>query len=478
MQNDRRQLAVLRTLLDLLVMTTCFFLVASASCLEAGAISFCSFLSMRFRVIDFIIFAVFLLVWHGFFTLFGLYRSKRLTSYRREAADVLNAATAGSFLFLFMGWLFRISFLTPEFLALFWVISAGATIMTRLAVRYFLKALRLRGRNLRYLLIVGTNHRALEYARKVTSKPELGYVIVGFVENGWSDNHEFRRSGFGIVADLKEFPEFTRTHVVDEVMVCLPIKSCYDQFLLVARACEEQGIIVRFLSDLFDLDLATSRAEMVDEASVVTLRTGAMHGWPLIVKRGMDVLVSAVLLLPCLPLFALIALAIKLTSQGPVFFTQMRPGHNKRPFKMIKFRTMIKDADKLIDQVAHLNQESGPAFKIKNDPRITPLGRVLRKTSLDELPQLINVLKGEMSLVGPRPLFYWEFERIDDAWVQRRFSVKPGITGLWQVSGRSNVTFEGRIQMDLFYIDNWSLIKDFKILARTAVAVTVGKGAV
>ncbi len=462
----------------MLVITACFFLVAYVSCGQEGSVSFRSFLSMRFRIIDFIIFAVFLLVWRGLFALFGLYHSKRLTSVRQEAADVLKAAFVGSLLFLVMGWVFRVSFLTPKSIALLWAASSCGAVASRLAVKYILKALRLRGKNLHHLLIVGTNRRAVLYAKKVAAKLQLGYVIVGFVENGWSDNHDFRQSGFNVVTDFKEFPDFIKTHFVDEVMVCLPIKSHYEQAAHIVRACEEQGIIVRFLSDFFDLDFAVSRAEMVDDTSVVTLRTGAMHGWPLIVKRAMDVLLSAVLLLPCLPLFALIALAIKLTSSGPVFFTQMRPGHNKRPFKMIKFRTMVKDADKLIDQVAHMNQESGPAFKIKNDPRITHFGRFLRKTSLDELPQLINVLKGEMSLVGPRPLFYWEFNRIDDAWVQRRFSVKPGITGLWQVSGRSNVSFEGRIQMDLYYIDNWSLIKDLQILAKTAVVVVVGKGAV
>ncbi len=190
-----------------------------------------------------------------------------------------------------------------------------------------------------------------------------------------------------------------------------------------------------------------------------------------------DFALSLVLLIGILPVFLIISLLVKVTSPGPVFFTQMRPGLNKRPFKIIKFRTMVNGADKMIDQVVHLNQENGPAFKINNDPRITRFGRFLRKTSLDELPQLINILKGEISLVGPRPLFYWEFNRIEDSWVRRRFSVRPGLTGLWQVSGRSEVSFDGRIQMDLRYIDNWSLMKDLKILAKTALVVIIGKGA-
>jgi len=169
---------------------------------------------------------------------------------------------------------------------------------------------------------------------------------------------------------------------------------------------------------------------------------------------------------------------IKFKSSGPIFFTQLRPGLNKRPFRMIKFRTMVKDADEIIDRFAHLNQESGPAFKIKNDPRITSIGKLLRRASVDELPQLINVLKGEMSLVGPRPLFYWEFERINEDWIKRRCSVKPGITGLWQVNGRSNLAFDKRILIDLEYIDNWSLGLDFSILLKTLPAVLFSKGAV
>ena len=321
----------------------------------------------------------------------------------------------------------------------------------------------------------------MEYAKKVESKPELGYAIVGFVENGWSGNGEFRQSGYKVVTDFEKFSELVRSHVVDEVMVCLPDKvATMSKPPESLDGAKEQGIIVRFLSDLFDLGLAVSRVETVDDVSVVTLRTGAMQGWPLLVKRAIDVILSAVLLLLLSPLFALIALLVRLTTPGPVFFTKPMLGYNKREFKILKFRTMVDGADKMIDQVAHLNQECGPGLKIKDDPRITEFGRFLRKTSLDELPQLLNVLKGEMSLVGPRPLCYWEFERIDDSWswVRRRFSAKPGITGLWQVSGRSNVSFDRRIQMDLTYIDNWSLIKDLRILARTVLVVMIGKGSV
>jgi exopolysaccharide biosynthesis polyprenyl glycosylphosphotransferase len=478
MQNVHRKIAIqIQALLDMPVMTACFFLAAFVNNRQAGSVSFTSFLSMRFTVIDFIIFAVFLLVWRTIFSLFGLYRSKRLTSIDREATDVLKATFAGSLVFLIMGRMFRVSFLTPESIALFWAASACGTLMVRLPVRCILRTLRLRGRNLSHLLMVGTNRRAVEYAKNITAKPELGYVIVGFVENGWSTNPHFRQSGFKVVTDFKKFPDFISTHVVDEVMVCLPIKSHYEQSSRIVRACEQQGIIVRFLSDLFDLNLATATAETVDNTSVITLRTGAMQGWPLLIKRVMDILFSTTMFLFALPLFALIAILIKLTSQGPVFFLQDRIGLNKRKFRLYKFRTMVVNAEKMIKDLEHLNELTGPVFKIKNDPRITSIGKYLRKASIDELPQLINVLKGDMSLVGPRPMAVRDFELFDEDWLRRRFSVRPGITCLWQVRGRNSIPFDKWLQFDMEYIDNWSLLLDFKILAQTVPAVLKGAGA-
>ena len=181
-----------------------------------------------------------------------------------------------------------------------------------------------------------------------------------------------------------------------------------------------------------------------------------------------------------LPVFAIVAILVKLTSRGPVFFVQQRLGLNKRMFQIYKFRTMVVDAEKKLKEVEHLNEVSGPVFKIKNDPRLTPLGRFLRKTSIDELPQLFNVLKGDMSLVGPRPLQvrdYELFNQICKDWQRRRFSVRPGITCLWQVNGRSSVQFEKWMELDLQYIRRWSLWLDLQILIKTIPAVLKGSGA-
>ena len=229
--------------------------------------------------------------------------------------------------------------------------------------------------------------------------------------------------------------------------------------------------------DFFNLEVASFRAETLDGDSVIMISTGAMRGGPLLVKRGIDLLFSLISLLLAAPWLIVIALLIKVTSPGPVFFTQERVGLNKRKFRLYKFRTMIAGAEKMMAQLEHLNELSGPVFKIKNDPRMTRVGKYLRKTSIDELPQLLNVLRGDMSLVGPRPMSVRDFERFDQDWVRRRFSVRPGITCLWQVNGRNSLPFEEWMQLDMQYIDRWSIALDLKILARTIPAVLKGSGA-
>jgi exopolysaccharide biosynthesis polyprenyl glycosylphosphotransferase len=194
-------------------------------------------------------------------------------------------------------------------------------------------------------------------------------------------------------------------------------------------------------------------------------------------KRVLDFIVSLTLIVFLSPLFLITALLIKLTSRGPVFFLQNRLGLNKRRFRIFKFRTMVPDAEKKMKEIEHLNEVSGPVFKIKNDPRITAIGKFLRKTSIDELPQLFNVLSGDMSLVGPRPLPVRDYEGFNEDWQRRRFSVRPGITCIWQVGGRSSVSFEKWMELDLQYIDKWSLWLDFQILLRTIPAVLKGSGA-
>ena len=271
--------------------------------------------------------------------------------------------------------------------------------------------------------------------------------------------------------------EFLRRNVVDEVAIYLPFGSFYRHSAEVASLCELHGILMRFNSDIFGLKSSRWRAEEFDGDYFIATYPGTGEGWPLFMKRGLDIAISIVLLLLLAPVLIGVALAIKLTSPGPIFFRQERIGLNKRRIFVYKFRTMVPNAEKLMAKLEAHNEVSGPVFKIKNDPRITLIGRFLRRSSIDELPQLLNVLKGDMSLVGPRPLPVRDYEGFNKDWQRRRFSVKPGITCLWQVNGRSSISFDQWMLLDMQYLDEWSLWLDLKILAKTVPAVLKGAGA-
>jgi exopolysaccharide biosynthesis polyprenyl glycosylphosphotransferase len=474
----RRILLNLFKLFDLALMVCAFALATLPVLREHGGMSFTQFLSMRVKVANLALFLAFLVIWHIIFSAFGLYHSKRLSSRASELFDVVKANTTGTIILGTMAVLFHIDMVNSLFLLVFWVLVTGPGILSRLLLRYFLGRLRTYHRNLRCILIAGTNPRAVAFARKLEAKPELGYRIVGFVDEEWAGTEEFQKTGYPLAGGFEALPTLLRQSVVDELVMGLPVKSCYFQAERITAMCEEQGIIVRFPSSIFDLKLARTKAEDFAGDSVITMSsTGAHEDWPAVVKRAMDFVLSAMLLIGLSPLLLVAALMIKLTSPGPVFFRQRRLGTNKRIFEIYKFRTMVVDAELRMKELEKLNEAQGPVFKIKNDPRITPIGKFLRKTSIDELPQLLNVLSGEMSLVGPRPLPVRDYEGFDKDWQRRRFSVRPGITCLWQIKGRSSIPFEQWMELDMQYIDKWSLWLDVKILYRTIPAVLKGSGA-
>jgi exopolysaccharide biosynthesis polyprenyl glycosylphosphotransferase len=264
---------------------------------------------------------------------------------------------------------------------------------------------------------------------------------------------------------------------VDEVFVALPRGRYHHLIETIVATCEEQGIIVRVQTESFNLKVARWQPDELDGKPFVTIQSGPSNAWHLAMKRIIDIFGSAVLLLGMAPILVIVALLIKLDSPGPVFFTQNRVGLNRRRFRLFKFRTMAESAEEKQHELEHLNEADGPVFKIRNDPRVTRIGRFLRRFSIDELPQLFNVFKGDMSLVGPRPLPLRDVERINAQWHKRRFSMKPGVTCLWQVNGRSDVSFDDWVVMDLEYIDKWSLGLDMRILLRTVPTVLKGSGA-
>jgi exopolysaccharide biosynthesis polyprenyl glycosylphosphotransferase len=435
-------------------------------------------LELRFKVSNFAVVVAFLAICHVILRSHGLYESRRLSTKGAEVRDILLSVTMcvlvlGGAAVAFKAQLFS----TRSFFATFWVSSAGMLIASRVLLRAMLAQLRRRGRNLRQVLIVGTNCRAAQLAVKVERKPELGYRLIGFADDPWLGLRAVKALGFPIRTDLKHLSEFLRDTVIDEVFICLPLKSQYERIREIIERCESQGIIVRLLGRIFDLRVAHSTAETFEDETVVSVYTGQMDGWQFVAKRAFDVIGSIVLLTVLSPVFLVTILAVKFTSSGPVFFVQERVGINKRRFRVLKFRTMVMEAEARQASLESLNEVSGPVFKIKNDPRITSVGRFLRKTSIDELPQLINVLKGDMSLVGPRPLPVRDYNGFDKDWHRRRFSVRPGITCLWQVNGRSRLPFEKWMELDMEYIDQWSFWLDLKILIRTVPAVLRGSGA-
>jgi exopolysaccharide biosynthesis polyprenyl glycosylphosphotransferase len=478
MSSLRRQILLnLLKLSDLAIMLGAFLLSTFYVVRANGTFTLSDFLAMRVKVGNFLLFIALLVLWHIMFSVFGLYNSRRMFGRAADAIDTFMASTAGMLLIGMAALIFPIRMVSPGFLVVFGTTATTAAIGQRFLLRAVLERIRLRGRNLRSMLIVGTNLRALEFTAKIEARPEFGYRVIGFVDGEWAGLQNFSRSGYPIVADFNDLPNFLRRNVVDEVVIALPMASLHAQAARIAALCEEQGIITRILSNIFDLKLARPQAELFEGASLITNHIGVVEGWPNLAKRAVDIVISAILLVGFAPLLLMIAALIKFTSSGPVLFVQNRLGFNKRRFTIYKFRTMVEDAERRIKEVEHLNEVPGPVFKIKNDPRMTPVGRFLRKTSIDEFPQLFNVLRGDMSLVGPRPLPVRDYEGFSQDWQRRRFSVRPGITCLWQIHGRSSVPFDKWMELDLQYIDKWSFWLDVEILIRTIPAVLRGSGA-
>jgi len=280
-----------------------------------------------------------------------------------------------------------------------------------------------------------------------------------------------------MLGDLSELEDILVRQPVDEVLITLPVKSCYAQIQDAIEICGRIGVECKYLSDIFQPSFAQEGYEELRGFNVITLKP-VVPDARFIIKRGFDIVASSLGLTLLSPLFLIIAIAIKVSSSGPAIFSQERHGRNRRRFRMYKFRTMVDKAEALQPSLELKNEVCGPVFKIRNDPRVTSLGMFLRRSSLDELPQLLNVLKGEMSLVGPRPLPGRDVSKFEEAWLLRRFCVVPGLTGLWQVTARNSIRFEDWVQRDFEYIDNWSLKLDFLILARTIPAVLKGVGAV
>jgi len=477
--DDKHRVSIgLLQLCDLVLVTLTFVLTTIFIVKSGHQVTLVQFLAMRTRVVNFAIFIAALAMCHCVFLICGLYRSRRLSQRRAEVLDIVKAITLTSACFAILSVVFSVRMITLPFLVVFWALGLVIVTVARLSLRLFAAHLRARGKDLRYMLILGSNRRAVDFAETILSHPERGFRILGFVDDAWPGMSVVESTGLKVVSDYAGLAEYLRKNVVDEVAVFLPLGSFYKHSSEVAMLCQEHGIIMRFNSNVFGLKTSRWRSEDFEGDQYVTTSTGLSEPWQQGIKRGIDIAVALIALLLLSPLLIATAIAVKLTSPGPVFFLQERIGINKRRFKIFKFRTMVPNAETLMAKLEAQNEAGGPVFKMRNDPRITPIGKLLRKTSIDELPQLLNVLAGDMSLVGPRPLPVRDFEGFNEDWQRRRFSVKPGITCLWQVKGRSGITFDQWMRLDLQYLDEWSLWLDLKILAKTVPAVLRGSGAV
>jgi exopolysaccharide biosynthesis polyprenyl glycosylphosphotransferase len=417
------------------------------------------------------VFAVaYALTWVGVLTSVGLYRPRARWSLRSETRDVVRATVAMALITLSVLFLFHLPDVSRLVLLVLFPAQAVAAIALRGGLRLVLERMRRQGRNLRNVLVLGAGLRGQAFAEKLESHHELGLRVIGFLDAGPDDEWGSRWPLLGSLDDLERV---LHSRVVDEVVICLPF-ALWDRIDTIASVCEEEGKIVRIPMDSLDRTISTGRVEDLDGTPVFSLVSGPDRAVALAVKRTVD-LVGAVLgLIVLSPILLVIAMAIVPDTGRPILFRQTRVGLHGRPFRIYKFRSMRVNAAAEQAALAQTSAVNGQAFKMDKDPRTTRVGRFLRRTSLDELPQLWNVVLGQMSLVGPRPPLPDEVAGYD-LWHRRRLSMKPGMTGLWQVRGRRDPEFDHWVEADLEYIDRWSLWLDVKIMARTIPAALEGR---
>jgi exopolysaccharide biosynthesis polyprenyl glycosylphosphotransferase len=464
----RKYTLLLLKITDVAVVTVACILAIALTGGAADVHGWVELLEVRIQLKNFLFMLTYLWMWHLILNRCELYRSYRLSRLSRELRDIGVAVGLSTAPLVPLAPIFDLTFVTLPFLMTF----AAAAFLGLSLERRILRAVGVRvrryGRNLRNVILVGTDDDALELTAKLARREDLGYNVVSVIEAG--PNTDPRSILAKIEALILDQP-------IDEVFVALPIDTSHQLIQSIIAVCEQQGITFRLLASLANLFWARARIDTLEGQPVLTVYTGQPDPTGLLIKRGIDVVGAGLALVLFAPLFLVVAALIKIDSNGgPVFFYQKRVGLGRRRFWAIKFRTMVEGAEELQPALEPLNEAEGPVFKIANDPRVTRVGRWLRRLSIDELPQFLNVVRGEMSLVGPRPLPTRDVKRIEVRWHNRRFSVKPGITCLWQINSR-RPHFDEWIRWDMEYIDNWSVGLDLKILFRTIPAVLSGQGA-
>jgi len=411
----------------------------------------------------------------GIYKLNRVYDQPRGSSWFDEVYSLMTGTATGIILMVFvMVFLFRSLFYSRLVFFYGGVLVTIFLSASRLAKRFARGWLRRRGLGVDRLLIVGVGEVGRTVMRHVVAQPVLGYHVVGFVDDD-PDKASTDIGRFKALGSTAQIPRLVKELAVDEVIITLPWMY-HRKIVSIIAQCEREQVRVRIVPDMFQMTLSHLDVEDLGGIPMIGVREISIGRTETFIKRSMDMTIALIGLILLLPFFALVALLIKLDSNGPVFFAQIRVGKDEKLFACYKFRSMRQGAEAEQDGLRTLNEADGPIFKIREDPRITRMGRVLRRTSLDELPQLFNVLMGHMSMVGPRPAPPAEVQRYQP-WHKRRLEVAPGMSGLWQVSGRSELSFDEMVLLDLYYIENWSPVLDLQIMLRTVPKMITGEGA-
>lgn len=424
---------------------------------------------------EYLILMIFVIpMWCGSLYWHGMYRSVRTKTFLEILWIIIKASILTAFAFAVFVFLFKLKFVSRLFFLFFIMMTAFFLLLEKYAMYTVIRIMRKQGYNFKRILVVGISDRAARFIEKINSHPEWGLKVSGVMDY---EEHDPNRKvgGVDVIGKLDDMEAILRRDPIDEVVFIVP-RTAIGKIENALYICETIGVKTNIAVDLFELKIAKARQTDLEGIPLLTFETFTGPEWQLFIKRALDIILSGLGLIILGPLLIVVAAVIRITSPGPVLFLQKRVGLNGRTFVMYKFRTMQKGAHERLAEFRTENMMKGPVFKIKNDPRVTSFGKFLRKFSIDELPQLVNVFVGHMSLVGPRPPIHKEVAQYEP-WQRRRLSMRPGLTCIWQISGRNRVDFDEWMKLDLEYIDNWSLWLDFKILMKTIPVVLFGIGA-
>ncbi len=404
----------------------------------------------------------------------GVYRIPRGTSFLNEFYRLVTATSVVTIILMVGNYMFQPAYHSRLVYGIAGFLILIFLTISRIANRQVVAWLRRRGIGTRHVLIVGAGEVSRMILRVLLAKPDLGFVVVGFLDDN-PDKGEKDLGPFTALGSLTNLSQVVSDYSVDEVIITLPWQY-HRRIMSVLNQCERLGVRARVVPDVLQLSLDQVDVEVLDGIPLLGTKPVSISGPRSAIKRIIDLVITIVGMVIILPIMALIAIAIKLDSPGPAIFVQKRIGRDGNSFNTYKFRSMVPDAESMLKDLSDYNEADGPLFKIKDDPRLTRTGRWIRRLSLDELPQVYNVLRGEMSLVGPRPGLPEEVDAYEP-WHRKRLEVKPGLTGMWQVSGRSNLSFDEMVMLDIYYVENWSPFLDFSIMLRTIPKVLSGEGA-